>query len=870
MNKGQSSIEFITTYGYALLIAFASISILSSYVMVSPQEVLSAGCEFDEEFGCGDFYLSQGQLALQVTNKMPDEITIQSYSCSSDDSSHVNNSKIDLVQRDSFTIICNLNISSEDMERVDIAIRYTRGSQSFISSSEGKVVARNSFSGPENPVQNIGPSCPDTISFSDTSFSQTDVDYNSESKIISGFEGELNVSLRSDSHESAQIIVNSQPHSNWAMISQGDNLSLKLTPSQNTQIKAVLRISTCSNWNPSWTLRPSIEEDEPVEELGSICPDDMQGNGSFNNPCEITTVDHLQSMNQNLTVNYILKNDIDAKETLSWNSGEGFVPIGETFSTSFKGSFDGNNFVIENLYINRSSQSDIGLFGVISESIYTSQGPVIKDLTLKNLTVEGSDRVGSLAGKSEYNTWKTFENIGIINSKVKGANDVGGFIGYSEYDLLKNSFFSGSVEGQNNVGGLIGWSFTSADLTNVFAVANISGNNRVGGLTGYVLQEESENFFELENSYFSGIVKASSNKGALIGDINHNNITLNNLYFNLDFHGFQTSNATALFNSEMKKQSSFQGFDFSNTWSINEDASYPYFSSLEKPNFEKVVSSDCPQGFIYIPSNKYFSTSSFCIMKWEAKAYDTSSDQIVLEGGNLQSSDWADTSFVPISSPEGKPWVFISFNDNLEYNSVEACESQGWRVATNRQWMVVARDAENQSINWVDGVVGSNNSVGGGMIRGLATGGRGGISDGYNNNSGLSRRDFHLSTGDSIWDISGNVWEYVDLAENGQEFDANVCLSSYGWEEFDECNFNDPFSINNSSDRRYEMGASNSTYTSIQNIGSVHGVSSGTRTLRRSGSTLDGDYAGIYTSTRVSGSSAHYNVGFRCTHNPNY
>ncbi len=84
---------------------------------------------------------------------------------------------------------------------------------------------------------------------------------------------------------------------------------------------------------------------------------------------EIYNLTQLQAMNSHLDDECYLMNDIDASETKTWNpSGSiylGFQPIGDSVNP-FTGSFDGGNFKITNLYINRSGVGTYqGLFGVI-------------------------------------------------------------------------------------------------------------------------------------------------------------------------------------------------------------------------------------------------------------------------------------------------------------------------------------------------------------------------------------------------------------------------------------------------------------------------------------------------------------------------
>ena len=83
------------------------------------------------------------------------------------------------------------------------------------------------------------------------------------------------------------------------------------------------------------------------------------GDGSVGTPYVIEDVWDLQNMSSNLSAHYVLKNDIDASATVSWNSGAGFVPVG-TFSNWFTGSLDGKNHTITGLFIKYSS-GNIGL-----------------------------------------------------------------------------------------------------------------------------------------------------------------------------------------------------------------------------------------------------------------------------------------------------------------------------------------------------------------------------------------------------------------------------------------------------------------------------------------------------------------------------
>ncbi|MDG6226273.1 MAG: hypothetical protein QCI82_12315, partial [Candidatus Thermoplasmatota archaeon] len=121
---------------------------------------------------------------------------------------------------------------------------------------------------------------------------------------------------------------------------------------------------------------------------GSIVADAMNGSfgggsGTVSDPYIIEDVWDLQNMSANLSAHYKLRNVIDASDTINWNSGAGFDPVG-TFVKSFTGTFDGCKFTITGLCINRPSTDHVGLFGIIGS------GGVVKNVGLIDNDVDGA------------------------------------------------------------------------------------------------------------------------------------------------------------------------------------------------------------------------------------------------------------------------------------------------------------------------------------------------------------------------------------------------------------------------------------------------------------------------------------------------
>ena len=85
---------------------------------------------------------------------------------------------------------------------------------------------------------------------------------------------------------------------------------------------------------------------------------------------------------------FVLANDIDLS---AYSTGEGWTPIGSP-SKSFTATFDGNGYVISNLYINTPSINCVGLFRWCNFA-------EIKNVGLENVDVTGDYEVGGLMGR---------------------------------------------------------------------------------------------------------------------------------------------------------------------------------------------------------------------------------------------------------------------------------------------------------------------------------------------------------------------------------------------------------------------------------------------------------------------------------------
>ena len=272
---------------------------------------------------------------------------------------------------------------------------------------------------------------------------------------------------------------------------------------------------------------------------------------------EITTCEELQNMKNNLSRNYYLGKDIDCSDTVKWNSGAGFVPVGN-YSNKFTGTFDGRGYKITGLFINRPTDYE-GLLGC------TGSGSEIKDAGLEDVDVTGDSFVGGLVG-TNYGTITNSYSTGSV-SGVYGYG--GGLVGEND-GTITNSYSAGSVSGGECYGGGLA-GVNVGTINNSYSTGTVTGCLDVGGLVGH-------NSGTITNSYSTGSVSGNCGNCYVGGLVGYNpGGTITNSYWDIETSG-QSSSAggEGKTTAEMKQQATFVDWDFLNIWDIIEEVTYPY------------------------------------------------------------------------------------------------------------------------------------------------------------------------------------------------------------------------------------------------------------------------------------------------------
>jgi hypothetical protein len=335
------------------------------------------------------------------------------------------------------------------------------------------------------------------------------------------------------------------------------------------------RSSTTILMDGPCSVSPQFEELEAAELFAA-------GNGTKEDPYRLTDWYHLNNIRYFLSAHYRLMNDLDSTVAGydEWaskmaNGGTGWQPIGQSpghdADTAFMGFFDGQGYAIGDLFISRSDQSQVGLFGVVLG------GGVIENVRIVNGSVTGHSYVGGLIGSNEGT---------VINScstgAVTGRYCVGGLVGLNWEGIVRNSYATGTATGPSYIGGLVG--YNRASVINSYSSASVSGGNEgIGGLVGL-----NHRAGTVSSSYSTGSTTGNQGVGGLVGS---NQGAVSNSFWDLESSGVAESDGgTDKTTAEMMDITTFSGAGWniaavatgerntSYTWNIVDGQTYPFLS----------------------------------------------------------------------------------------------------------------------------------------------------------------------------------------------------------------------------------------------------------------------------------------------------
>ena len=208
------------------------------------------------------------------------------------------------------------------------------------------------------------------------------------------------------------------------------------------------------------------------------------GAGTESSPYQISSAEELIDIAGDEQGGYYFKQtaNIDLVSVDNW------TPLGNTSSTAFKGTYDGNSKTISNLTITTNGSSNLGLFAYV-------QNANLKNINLNNVTINESNlgtAIGALVG---YVGSSQISNCNVSGVSINGGSLIGGLVGdaygttFTSCNISGNVTINGNSTTNTMVGGFAGRIGNSSLITNCVvngsgANINISGFSQVGGFVG--------------------------------------------------------------------------------------------------------------------------------------------------------------------------------------------------------------------------------------------------------------------------------------------------------------------------------------------------------------------------------------------------
>jgi formylglycine-generating enzyme required for sulfatase activity len=289
-------------------------------------------------------------------------------------------------------------------------------------------------------------------------------------------------------------------------------------------------------------------------------------------------------------------------------------------------------------------------------------------------------------------------------------------------------------------------------------------------------------------------------------------------------------------------------------------------------NLSETFHFSCPTGYVPVPKNSAVDAADdFCVMKWEAKCATDINGATSCASATGASS----ATQVAVSTAQGLPWRSITQIEAsaacTNLNSLNGVTNR-YDLVSNPEWMAIARNIEGTASNWSNGSVGSGAlSVGhansdSGPFRAC----NGTLSNVATNDCTVAgtdpnyKRTHTLSNAQIIWDIPGNVWEWVDWTMAPGLATSPSCPTL----NFIELSSVSSTCIGNFQTKEYLPALSYTGTMSNFNLGQFHTGSGGA--VIRGGEWYDDlPVAGIYAMmVNHSQVTSMPEIGFRCVYRP--
>lgn len=285
---------------------------------------------------------------------------------------------------------------------------------------------------------------------------------------------------------SGSTVPDTVPIFSWDPVTAAEAYEFQIAESSIDLESAVILTSTATSYTPTEALEAGKTYQWRIRAMAG------QTRSEWSGPQSLSILDPIKRISINakadllaiddMTAYYVMTADLDLTDT-AW------VPRG-TQEVPFRGVFDGKGYSITGLNIT-GDLLDQGLFAYIAPEGH------IKDLNLRNVSIEVAARTGALGGINRGR----IENCS-VEGTITAKQYLGGLVGIN-YGYIQSctSTVELSGSGQNMagcVGGIAGYNDGGSiqecevdlTMTGYSRVGGIAGVNRLGSITGCTVEAD--------------------------------------------------------------------------------------------------------------------------------------------------------------------------------------------------------------------------------------------------------------------------------------------------------------------------------------------------------------------------------------------
>jgi hypothetical protein len=148
--RGQAALEFMTTYGWAIVVIAVVIGAIAYFGVTNPSKFVPNRCDIGAEFSCNDYLLNKTGVYLALQQSSGKTVYVSNFNCTYKDAIYAGNPAnanpaIAWGARDRMLLNCSIpGLSSAEGQKVKVTyeITYQKTQTGFNHTSAGSVFAK--------------------------------------------------------------------------------------------------------------------------------------------------------------------------------------------------------------------------------------------------------------------------------------------------------------------------------------------------------------------------------------------------------------------------------------------------------------------------------------------------------------------------------------------------------------------------------------------------------------------------------------------------------------------------------------------------------------------------------------------------------